>query len=128
MKALCNSTWYHRFLALRIMRKKADEQEVKQFIRSMRSFSSQGEKLDMDAVLRITAAANKELFKIRKETNLLITRTEDYRGYGNRHPLRLRKVDNTLQSINDMAVLPSSVFHPYDYMSYEEGILGRIKA
>ena len=56
------------FLALRIMRKKADEQEVKQFIRSMRNYCSQGEKLDMDAVLRVTAATNKELFeKLRGE-------------------------------------------------------------
>ncbi len=32
------------------------------------------------------------------------------------------RVDNTLQIINDMTVLPASVFHPYDYMSCEEKI------
>lgn len=32
------------------------------------------------------------------------------------------KIDNTLQIINEMTVYPSSVFHPYDYMSCEEKI------
>lgn len=32
------------------------------------------------------------------------------------------KIDNTFQIINDMTVYPSSVFHPYDYMSCEERI------
>ncbi len=32
------------------------------------------------------------------------------------------RVDNTFQTINDMAVYPASVFHPYDYMSCEERI------
>lgn len=36
-----------------------------------------------------------------------------------RHGMR---IDNTLQIINDMAVYPASVFHPYDYMSCEENI------
>lgn len=36
-----------------------------------------------------------------------------------RHGMR---IDNTLQMINDMAVFPASVFHPYDYLSCEEKI------
>ncbi len=36
-----------------------------------------------------------------------------------RHGMR---IDNTLQIVNDMTVYPSSVFHPYDYMSCEEKI------
>ncbi len=32
------------------------------------------------------------------------------------------RIDNTLQIVNDMTVLPASVFHPYDYMSREEKI------
>lgn len=36
-----------------------------------------------------------------------------------RHGMR---IDNTLQIINDMTVYPSSVFHPYDYMSCEEKV------
>jgi len=32
------------------------------------------------------------------------------------------RIDNTLQTVNDMTVYPASVFHPYDYMSCEEKI------
>lgn len=32
------------------------------------------------------------------------------------------KVDNTMQVVNDMTIYPSSVFHPYDYLSCEDKI------
>lgn len=59
------------FLALRILKENADENEVRDFILNRKDKYTPGEINDIDAVLRVVASANKELFeRMRGEDNM----------------------------------------------------------
>lgn len=53
----------HKLLALKIMKKNADEDDVREFIKEAAKFNTPGDKHDADAVIQVCGKANTDLFE-----------------------------------------------------------------
>ena len=85
--------------SLRILSRNADENDVKGFIKEILSYATQGEKADVQAVLKVSGTANYDLYeKIRSESDMR-SFLDDIKNEG-----RTEALEQTAKTLFDMGM------------------------